>query len=178
MYLTGKLKRPREITGSIHSYSNRRYEGWDTFGKPWLEANDFYLSNVWVIPNYLRRCEPQTLSLWREWATWQSLVLEQMATEGGHWVSICVSANPKKGTPAPGTLSEGVVLAQMAVSCIYLFASLAQMKIYCYCLGQRYVDLFCVEGPQLPPLYLKHKNETYSNFKINMYFKKLEFYKV
>lgn len=166
MYLTGKLKSPREITGSIHSYSSRRYEGWDTFGKPWLEANDFYFSSVRVIPNYLRRCEPQTLSLWREWATWQSLVLEQrqMATEGGHWVSICVSANLKKGTPAPGTLSEGVVLAQRSVSCIYLFASLAQMKIYCYCLGQRYVDLFCVEGPQLPPLYLKHKNETYSNF--------------
>lgn len=44
-----KLKSLREIMGRINSYSSRRYGELDIFGKPRLEANNFYFSPVRII---------------------------------------------------------------------------------------------------------------------------------
>ena len=90
-----------------------------------------------------------------------------------------MSANSKQRTPAPGTLSGQVVISP-EVDILYLFVcffSINEDLVLLY--GTKVCTPFHVEDPQLPPLYLKHKNKTYSNFKINdnMYFKKLRFLK-
>lgn len=124
MYLMEKLKSLREIMGSINSYSSRRYGELDIFGKPRLEANNFYFSPVRII--YLTipvNVGPKGFHPGRnEHLTVPHVGTETDSNRRGQWVSICVSTNPKRGRSALGTRWKGGISLEVRIP--YLFICL------------------------------------------------------